>query len=173
MIIHDLSVRQAGQLFQNKLHKEYLAALEGDDNILLEDGAIRNCIGCFGCWVKTPGRCVLKDAYSDMGAKLGSCSQLLIVSKCCYGGFSPFVKNVLDRSISYILPDFSIRNGEMHHKHRYTNSIQLKVVFYGDEITKQEKETAMNLVKANAINFNCKVEEIIFLTTNELMEGVQ
>lgn len=22
---------------------------------------IANCVGCFGCWTKTPGRCVIRD----------------------------------------------------------------------------------------------------------------
>ncbi|WP_407654270.1 MULTISPECIES: hypothetical protein [Caproicibacterium] len=35
---------------------------------------------------------------------LSQCDELILISKCCYGGFSPFVKNVLDRSIPYIHP---------------------------------------------------------------------
>ena len=42
--------------------------------------------------------------------------ELVLVSRCCFGGPGPFVKNVLDRCISYVHPYFVIKNGEMHHR---------------------------------------------------------
>src|SRR5512139_564563 len=33
----------------------------------LREKAIRNCIGCFTCWTKTPGKCIHKD---DMTSEL-------------------------------------------------------------------------------------------------------
>lgn len=161
MIIHDLNSELADKL---------LAGTK-ESCIIADHGDIHNCIGCFGCWIKTPGVCVIKDEYANMGELLGKTSELLIISKCFYGGYSPFVKNILDRSISYIHPYFAYRNGEMHHKRRYDNIINLKVYFYGDEITEQEKETARNLIKANEINLDCRVKEVRFLTMQELMEG--
>ncbi len=106
-----------------------------------------------------------------MGGLLGKTSELIIVSKCCYGGFSPFVKNVLDRSISYIHPYFKIRNREMHHKRRYDNIIRMRVFFYGEDITRLEKDTASKYLEAVSLNLDCRLEELRFLTKKELMEG--
>ncbi len=40
----------------------------GDVEVVnLKDKKIRNCVGCFSCWTKTPGRCIQKD---DMSAEL-------------------------------------------------------------------------------------------------------
>lgn len=130
--------------------------------IISKDALIHHCIGCFGCWIKTPAACVIRDKYGDMGEYLSKCKELLIVSECCYGGFSPFVKNVLDRSISYIHPYFVIRNGEMHHRRRYDNIIHMEVWFYGENITEIEKLTAEKLMKANAINFDSVVKGVSF-----------
>jgi multimeric flavodoxin WrbA len=161
LFITDLEIKEFEKLFPNSLK---------DAVIISDDGTIKYCIGCFGCWVKTPGACVIRDNYGDMGEYFSKCNQVTIISKCCYGGFSPFVKNVLDRSISYVHPYFEIRNGEMHHRRRYDNQIDMQIWFYGENITDKEKETAEKLVKANGINLSCNISKITFNNTIEEME---
>ena len=130
--------------------------------VFSDNGTIRPCTGCFGCWIKTPGRCVLPDPYRDMGAYLANSGELVLVSRCCFGGPGPFVKNVLDRAISYIHPYFCIRGGQMHHRPRYANAMDFQVYFYGDT-TPQERETARKLAAANALNYDAKSHAVIFL----------
>lgn len=161
LLIHDLKTDDFQKLFPN---------LSSDTMVISDNGTIHHCIGCFGCWIKTPAACVIRDEYGDMGEHLSKCSEVIVISKCCYGGFSPFVKNVLDRSISYIHPYFVIRNGEMHHRRRYDNRIDFKVWFYG-EITEREKATAKRLVKANAVNLDCNVSKVTFIGSIKEMEG--
>lgn len=138
-----------------------------DLEIIFNDGKITPCICCFGCWIKTPGQCVIKDGYENMGALLSKSNKVIIISKCVYGGFSPFVKNVLDKSISYVLPYFEIKNGETHHKKRYDNSYELVVHFYG-KIMESEKETAKKLLKANERNFYHKTEVHFYESPKEI-----
>ncbi len=161
LLIHDLENNEFKKIFPNQL----------DDTIIIsDDDTIHHCIGCFGCWIKTPGACIIRDKYGDMGEYLSKCQEVILISKCCYGGFSPFVKNVLDRSISYIHPYFAIRNGEMHHRRRYKNHIDMRVWFYGENITEKEKQTSEKLVKANSINLDCHVSSILFVNRIEKME---
>ncbi|WP_346940776.1 flavodoxin family protein [uncultured Clostridium sp.] len=162
LLIHDLESKDFKELFPNHLD---------DTMVISDDGTIHHCIGCFGCWIKTPVACVIRDKYGDMGEYLSKCKEIIIISKCYYGGFSPFVKNVLDRSISYIHPYFVIRNGEMHHRRRYKNHIDMKVCFYGENITEKEKQTGEKLVKANSINLDCDISSISFVNSIEEMEG--
>lgn len=140
--------------------------------VINDDGNIHHCLGCFGCWIKTPGQCVIKDEYSNIGQLLSRCDELILISKCTYGGFSPFIKNVLDRAISYISPYFVTRNGEMHHKRRYDNVISISAYFYGEDITQSEKETAESLVIANAVNFDGKVKDVLFFSSAEEAKAV-
>ena len=103
---------------------------------------------------------------------LGKCEDLIIISRCCYGGYSPFVKTVLDRAISYIHPDFVFRKREMHHKRRYRNVITFTVYLYGENITDAEKNTAIGLVQANADNYDGKVKNVSFHSSASEMEGI-
>ena len=161
LIIHDLKEKAFQELFPELL---------GDIKVIADDTTIKPCIGCFGCWVKTPGMCIIKDGYSHMGEYLSRSDEVILISRCTYGGFSPFVKNVLDRSISYIHPYFEIRNGEMHHKHRYDHHFNLKVWFYGQDISDLEKKTAEGIVKSNSINMNCKLKDITFVQDSRIIQ---
>jgi len=166
VIIHDLKESQVQALLP-------VSASSDNTIVVSDDGTIRNCIGCFGCWIKTPGVCVIRDNYGDIGAHLAKCDdEMIVISQCFYGGFSPFVKNVWDRAISYVHPDFVIRNKEMHHKRRYHNHFDLTVWFYGADISGQEKETALELVQANAVNFDCNVRKVGFIKDISEIEGL-
>lgn len=164
LIIHDLPKEDFTSLF----------SLPSEDiRIITNNSDIHNCIGCFGCWIKTPGKCTIRDNYGDMGEYLSQSDEMIIVSNCVYGGFSPFVKNILDRCISYVHPYFIFKNGEMHHRRRYNKQLNLRILFYGTDLTKEEKSTAQELVKANAINLHCDIYKISFYDEISEMKGVE
>ncbi|MCQ4636655.1 flavodoxin family protein [Anaerovorax odorimutans] len=161
MIIHDLKPEQEERLFSAKEDLLTVSAKE----------TIKTCIGCFGCWLKTPGRCVLKDQYQEMGRDLSLCGELIIISRCVYGSFSPMVKSVMDRCIPYLHPCFTIRGGEMHHRRRYDNRLKISAFFYGEDLTEKERETAEHIVRANCVNLDGDMGRIAFLKKGEALEG--
>lgn len=122
---------------------------------------VKHCIGCFGCWVKTPGKCVIKDRCSIMPSYIAQSEEIIIISPILYGGYSQNIKAVMDRSIGYVLPFFEIVNGEMNHKMRYKNPFRLNVHFYGP-CNQNERETAKQLVNANAINLGAGSHSVDF-----------
>lgn len=152
--------------------KDFKIHVEGEYKVIKPQENIHHCIGCFGCWVKTPGKCVIHDGYEGTGIDMGKCDELIIVSRCCYGGVSPFVKTVQDRAISYIHPDFVIRKGEMHHKRRYKNIIALSAYFYGEDITDSEKELVKNILQANVDNYDGYVKDVHFYESVKELEGI-
>ena len=163
LIIHDLDEPEVMAWYP----------VPADDRVVVSDnGTIRNCIGCFGCWVKTPGICVLKDGYDRMGELLSQCDEWIIISKCLYGSYSPFVRNVLDRCLPYLLPYFVLINGETHHQNRYEHTAALSVHFYGEDITEEERQTASRLVKANGVNFYTSPPDIYFHRDAAAVKGV-
>ena len=103
-----------------------------DDILFSARPIVNHCMGCFGCWIKTPAKCVIKDRCDVMTSYIPKCDELVVISPILYGGYSDNIKAVLDRSIGYILPYFRIVNGEMHHKMRYENPFKFNVHFYGE-----------------------------------------
>lgn len=130
-----------------------------------DDGVIRPCVGCFACWDKTPGVCVLRDGYSDMGARIHKAEEVHVVSRYAYGGFSGFVKNVFDRSLGYVLPQFEVVDGETHHKRRYDEDKPFTFVFYGRALTEDEKASARRYVTAVCANLRAHVRDVVFWET--------
>jgi multimeric flavodoxin WrbA len=150
LILHDLGVeglRLAG------------VALRDDDVVFDAFPRVKSCRGCFGCWLRTPGVCAISDRAQDFAPLMGRANELSVISRMVFGGPSPEVKAVLDRSIGHVLPFFMIKHGEMHHELRYPRQIALRYSFYAPNISEEERAIADELVVANGRNFgteNCE-----------------
>ena len=153
LLIHDL---------EEKEYKKLFPIVPKDLMILSKKQSVHGCIGCFTCWIRTPAYCLIKDGYEDLGDVFSKVSDIILVSECLYGGFSSYVKAVLDRSLPYILPYFEIRNDEVHHQMRYENRLHLNVHFYGENMTADEKDIATKLVDANTINLKAAGSTVAF-----------
>jgi multimeric flavodoxin WrbA len=127
--------------------------------------AVHYCVGCFGCWLKTPGRCVLPDRGRDIVAQLAAHDEINVVSRMVFGGLSPDIKAVFDRSIGYVLPFFHTVRGEMHHPVRYDHALRFRYFFYGTDMTDREKQTARKLVSANVTNLGARDHSVDFYRT--------
>ena len=155
IIIHDLPEEKFKKIYKNT-----------DNSLIITDNKkIKSCMGCFYCWTKNPGECRIKDSYDNLAELYSKAEKIIIISRCCYGSYSPFIKNILDRSIPYLLPFFKIKNKEMHHTIRYKKSFYFDVYFYGENIPNEEKEIAKSMIKANCINLNVDNFNVSFLET--------
>ncbi len=134
-------------------------------NIVSDDGSIRPCVGCFRCWTGGTGSCAFKDGYENMGALIHGADSVTVLSRYTYGGFSSFVKNVFDRSIGYVLPEFETAYGEMHHKRRYPEEKPATFIFRGSGLTEEDKEKAKSYVAAVCRNLRGTVKEVLFEET--------
>ena len=116
------------------LPPEAWARIEADYagwTVVSDRGTIRPCTGCFACWNRTPGVCAVKDGYENMGQLIHRADEVLVISRYRYGGFSGFVKNVFDRCLGYVLPQFEVVGGETHHQKRYDEDKPFRFLFYG------------------------------------------
>ena len=54
---------------------------------------IADCMGCFSCWVRTPGRCVIRDDATKVYPCIAESDTLLYVSHIRYGGYDTGIQN--------------------------------------------------------------------------------
>ena len=79
---------------------------------------IANCRGCFGCWVKTPGRCVIRDDAVSVYPLIARSSDLIYVSRIFCGSYDVPMKTMLERSIPVQQAFIRLYHGETHHMQR-------------------------------------------------------
>ena len=122
------------------------------ETVVLSRDEIKPCVGCFGCWIKTPGICAItSDAANDIASKEVNADALVLLSEITYGGFSADVKSFLDRSVQNILPLFKMYKGEMHHPGRYKRFPAWIAIGYGN-VSDAEKHTFIRLADRNELN---------------------
>lgn len=127
---------------------------------------VGDCIGCFGCWVRTPGLCVLtRDQGNQLCRVVLEAQTVVMVSRITWGGYSAPIKTAADRMLPLLHPDFRRINGEMHHRMRYPHMPLLRAVGYGARTTAEE-ETFRNLTAAHRVNFGCSEGSTTIWTGN-------
>jgi NAD(P)H-dependent FMN reductase len=120
----------------------------------LRDMKLAHCIGCFGCWIETPGICVQADAAREIAAAIVHSEMLVLFTPVTFGGYSPELKVMVDRFIQLTLPYFISYHGEMHHPPRYVPVPRLVAVGVQRQSNNEEANVFKILVGRNALNFH-------------------
>lgn len=161
IVIHDLSQDNLEQI--DFPREKYL--------LISAEEKAGHCQGCFGCWLKSPGKCVYQDRLQYIGAVMAQSKEITVISQNCYGGYSHGIKQIIDRSIGVSLPLFTYRGGKIHHLNRYHNRPNFTVYMYG-EMSDFEKQIASELVQANGINMGYQNIRCFFAETSSQLQGV-
>jgi multimeric flavodoxin WrbA len=123
---------------------------------LLRNEAIADCLGCFRCWVQTPGTCVIPDAGREVTAAVIRCDMVVLLTPVTFGGYSSILKKAMDRIIPLASPFFMKINGETHHKQRYDRYPDL----FGVGLLRQDDADSRaifgRLIERNALNFHSR-----------------
>lgn len=133
---------------------------------------IANCMGCFGCWTKTPGKCVIRDDATKVYPCIAKSDKVLYVSRLKYGGYDTIMKTVLERAIPVQQAFIRIHNGETHHVQRAVVPKEATIIAYGN-ISDEEKDIFRQLVARNASNMSFSSHEIIFTTESMVEDQVK
>jgi multimeric flavodoxin WrbA len=145
--VKDAKVDEATDILQSNL------AWANISRYRLRDLKIADCVGCFGCWVKTPGLCVIDDPAREIAAKLAQTDLLIYVSPIVFGGYSYELKKALDRQIPTLLPFMKKYKGENHHPLRYDKIHNVAAIGVLPAPNPESEAIFKTLVYRNSLNW--------------------
>jgi len=136
------------------------------DVMVLRNEKIAPCLGCFGCWLKTPGKCVINDAASDLPRKIIQSDLVFLLTPVTFGMYSSQLKKAMDRySCPLLLPFFQRVDGEVHHAKRYDKNPKLVALGVLPSPDEESENLFTTLVSRNGINLHTStVSSIVYAT---------
>ncbi|GHV27647.1 hypothetical protein FACS18948_5360 [Clostridia bacterium] len=97
------------------------------DLINVAKSAIKPCLGCFSCWRKTPGKCVIDDDMTEILNKITSADVVIWSFPLYYFSVPGGLKNLIDRQLPLNLP-FMTGQESGGHPARFDTSRQRHIV---------------------------------------------
>jgi multimeric flavodoxin WrbA len=162
--LFDLRENENSELFEaiQNLYDEPL------NIITLREQSINKCIGCWNCWVKTPGRCVMKDQMADSYNDYVNSDTVVIVMETAQGFINHQAKAFLDRTIPHYHPYIEMVDGECHHVARYERYPDMVFYFDPEGLTDQEEQVTEDYLYRTAYHFKSKAYRIVAEETCKL-----
>ena len=139
------------------------------DVMVLRDENIGPCLGCFGCWLRTPGKCVVKDAGYDLPKRVIQSDVLFLLTPVNFGMYSSELKKAMDRyACPLLLPFFEKIDGEIHHAKRYEKYPKIIAIGVLPRHDRECEDSFAKLVARNGINLHSKAISRFVYSSDEL-----
>jgi len=110
---------QRFDIYLDQLSESWSAGGHQVTNLELHAMKISYCVGCWNCWVKTPGQCSSNDQSLDVCRAVIHSDFTLWASPVIMGFPSAELKKVTDKLIPLVHPYIVVDQGEAHHLARY------------------------------------------------------
>jgi multimeric flavodoxin WrbA len=125
----------------------------------LRDISLRYCVGCWGCWVKTPGQCASRDASLEMDRAVIQSDFTLWAAPLKMGFPSFLLKMANDKHLPLIHPYMEVDHGEAHHLRRYPRSPRLGLLLEKEASTDaRDLQIVTDIYCRTALNFKTRLE---------------
>lgn len=129
----------------------------------LRDLPIGHCTGEFDCWIRTPGRCYIKDEGQEVERAVHDAELVVLLTPLLFGGFGPQLKKAVDRLIPLILPWFAKQADFTHHQYRYQKRPQLVGIGIGERDTAEHPEIFRGYVESAALDLGAPMWSAVVL----------
>jgi len=84
----------------------------------LQEMDIKPCLGCFNCWLKTPGKCVQHDDMEKLLPAVADADLQVMATPLYVCGVSGQMKTMMDRIVPLAQPFIEDVDGTCSHPHR-------------------------------------------------------
>jgi multimeric flavodoxin WrbA len=92
------------------------------EHILLAGKEIKHCLGCFTCWLRTPGKCAISDDMKDLLPKVMNTDVIVFATPLYVDNVTGLMKNFIVRLLE---------RSELQPTIPGSNSLPLKLPEYG------------------------------------------
>jgi multimeric flavodoxin WrbA len=141
----------------SNLIKDIQNLYKEDINIIsFEDQEIKKCIGCWNCWLKTPGTCVMKDDLEKAYVNYINSDTVIVLMDTAQGFINHQAKAFIDRSIPHYLPYIIIKDKECQHAKRYDQYADLVFYYDTDQLTQMEEQVIEDYLYRTAYHHKSK-----------------
>jgi multimeric flavodoxin WrbA len=124
------------------------------------------CSGCFGCWLKTPGLCVIPDDTDMLRRDTVHSDLVLLASSLKMGFISALLRRAVEKMIPLVLPHLKIVEGEFHHRLRYNHlPVMAGLVEEEEDTNAEDLEIMKGIFSRNALNLGTTFTGL-FLTSS-------
>lgn len=137
----------------------------------LREMDIRQCVGCWDCWVKSPGRCRLPDDQEGILRRVLEVDCVVFAAPLVMGYPAALLKRCVERFIPLLHPYITLLEGECHHRKRYANYPDLALLLEREADTDDEDlDIVRDLFARCALNFHGELRTLN--TTDQPIEEV-
>ncbi len=120
---------------------------------------LRYCIGCWGCWVKTPGQCASRDASLEMDQAVINSDFVLWAAPLKMGFTSELLKRACDKHLPLIHPYMVVSHGEGHHRQRYAHYPRVGLLVEKEPGTdERDLQIVTDIHARTALNFKTELD---------------
>ena len=146
---HPETIAGISSLYEEQIRYKALGSVE-----------IKACIGCWSCWLKTPGKCIYKDAMAECYSDYVNSDKVILLMDTAQGFINHHAKAFIDRTIPHYHPYIEIVDGECHHKARYERYPQLHFYFEDQSLNGEDAQVIEDYLYRTAYHFRSKAFRI-------------
>jgi len=162
--IFDLGQNKRNESLAQEIKNYYLETKKETEVVIYHsmETEMKDCIGCWSCWWKTPGKCALNDDAFKLYKDYINSDEVVILFHTENGFIDGKGKTFLDRLIQHYLPYIKIRNGECGHLKRYDKYPFLNFYFEKSGLSNEEVKIIRDYLTRMAYHFQSPCKEILY-----------